>query len=153
MTDQKIEPGEARDALNSVEKMQSAGFRRASPPRWYGVGIALIVTIGFSLYALEDPGSYPGLFIALGIALFVGFSREKIGAFGKELPDTKVGMWALAGVCAFLLVLFFGGIYIRRAYDVAWMPLVTGLTAGITIYLLNESARRYYHAKNDGGNH
>ena len=44
----------------------------------------------------------------------------------------------------FLLVLFFGGIYVRRAYDVAWVPMVTGLVAGVTIFLLSASERRQH---------
>ena len=153
MADQNIQPDEAKDALDSVDKMQRAGWRRAVPPRWYGAGISLIVAIGFSLYALEDPGSFPGLFIALGIAIFVSISRAKIRVSGKELPDTKTGIWALAGVCVFLLALFFGGIFVRRTFDLAWVPLLTGLIAGVTIFLLNESERRYYIAKADDGVH
>ncbi|MCH8248083.1 MAG: hypothetical protein IH913_00610 [Proteobacteria bacterium] len=151
MTGENIKSDEAQDALDSVEKMTRSGFRRAIPPRWFGIGISLIVAIGFALYALEDPGSFPGLFIALGIALFVGFSRERIGVFGKELPDTKAGVWAMAGICAFLIALFFGGIIVRRAYDIAWVPLVTGLIAGITIFLLSESERRFYFKKAGDG--
>jgi hypothetical protein len=74
-----------------------------------------------------------------------------MGGLGKVLPDTKMGLWALAEVCAFLLTLFFGGITIRRAYDFAWVPLVTGLIAGITVILLAESERRYYARKADDG--
>lgn len=151
MTGENIKSDEAQDALDSVEKMTRSGFRRAIPPRWFGIGISLIVAIGFALYALEDPGSFPGLFIALGIALFVGFSRERIGVFGKELPDTKAGVWAMVGICAFLIALFFGGIIVRRAYDIAWVPLVTGLIAGITIFLLSESERRFYFKKAGDG--
>lgn len=151
MTGKNIKSDEAQDALDSVGKLTSSGFRRAIPPRWYGVGISLIVAIGFALYALEDAGNTPALFIVLGIALFVGFSRERINVFGKELPDTKTGIWALAGICVFLFSLFFGGIFVRRAYDIAWVPLVTGLIAGITIYLLSESERRFYLRKADDG--
>jgi len=151
MTDNNVKPDEAQDALDSVEKLTTSGFRRAMPPRWYGVGISLIVAVGFALYALDDPGNSPALFLVLGIALFVGFSRERINVFGKELPNTTVGIWAIVGICAFLLTLFFGGIIVRRAYDIAWAPLVTGLVAGITIFLLSESERRFYLKKSDDG--
>lgn len=151
MTGKNIKLDEAQDALDSVEKAKSAGFRRAMPPRWYGVGISLIVAVGFALYSLEDPGNSPALFIVLGMALFVGFSRERIDVFAKELPNTKPGIWALVGVSAFLFALFFGGIIVRRAYDAAWVPVVTGLIAGITIFFLSESERRFYVKKGDGG--
>ena len=50
-------------------------------------------------------------------------------------------MWGLLGVIIFLLVLFFGGIYFRRLYDLAWIPVATGLIAGVTIFLLSENER------------
>lgn len=40
---------------------------------------------------------------------------------------------------------------VRRAYDFVWVPIVTGLIAGITIFLLAESERRYYIKKADEG--
>lgn len=151
MESENIKPDEAQDALDSVEKMKSSGFRRAIAPRWFGIGISLIVGVGFALYALEDPGNSPALFIVLGVALFMGFSRERIGAFGKDLPDTKVGILAMVGICTFLVALFFGGIIVRRAYDITWAPLVTGIIAGITIFLLSESERRFYLKKAGDG--
>jgi hypothetical protein len=152
VTDKNIKPDEAQVALNSVEEMQRAGFGRASPPRWFGVGLSIIVAIGFALYALEDPGNTPALFLILGLILFVAVSREKIATSGRELPATKTGLWALAGICLFLLALFFGGIVIRQAYDLAWVPLITGSIAGATIFFLAESERRYYRIRAAGSN-
>jgi hypothetical protein len=146
--DDSIRPDEAQDALNTIQKMKAAGRKRGVPPRWYGIGIALIVTIGFALYAQQDPGDFPGLFIALGVALFAASSRDKIGAMGRAVPDTRAAMWGLFGVSVFLMALFFGGIYFRRAYDLAWIPVATGLIAGMTLFLLSESERRHYR-KND----
>ena len=145
MTENKsIRPDEAQDALNSIERMNAAGRKRGTAPRWYGIGIALIVTVGFALYAQQDPGNFPGLFIALGVALFVTSSRDKIGAMGRAIPDSRSAMWGLIGVSAFLIVLFFGGIYFRRAYDLSWIPVATGLIAGTIIFFLSESERRNY---------
>ena len=143
-----IKPDDAQDALNTVEKMSTAGRKRGVPPRWYGLGIAAIVTVGFALYAQQDPGNFPGLFIALGVALFTAFSRDKIGAMSRSVAETRAAIWGLIGLCVFLGVLFLGGIYFRRLYDLAWIPVVTGLIAGTTIFLLSESERRH-HQKND----
>ncbi len=142
--DNSVKPDEAQDALNTIDRMSVAGRKRAIPPRWYGIGIALIVAVGFALYAQQDPGDFPGIFIALGVALFAAASRDKIGAMGRAVPDTRPAMWGLFGVSVFLMALFFGGIYFRRAYDLAWIPVVTGLIAGMTIFLLSESERRQY---------
>jgi hypothetical protein len=42
----------------------------------------------------------------------------------------------------FLVTLFFGGIYVRRAFDLAWVPIVTGVVAGSALLLLSEHERR-----------
>ena len=136
--DNPIRAEEARNSLETIEKLRDASLRRAAPPRSYSVGIALIVTIGFALYAQSDPGDFPGIFIALGVALFVASSRNKMGAISKAVPDTRPGVWALIGVSAFLFVLFFGGIYLRRVFDLAWVPVITGLIAGASIYFIAE---------------
>jgi hypothetical protein len=151
MKNENLKSDEAQDALDSISKMKSAGFRRAIPPRWHGAGMSIIIAIGFALYAMKDPGNTPAMFIVLGVVFFAAFSREKNGVLGKELPDTKLGMWALAGVCVFLLTLFFGGIIVRRTYDIAWVPLLTGFVAGATIFFLSESERRYYQKRATGG--
>jgi hypothetical protein len=151
MTDKNIQPDEARSALDSVARMNRAAFRQAAPPRWYGAGISLLVATGFALYALDDPGDFPALFLVLGLALFVDFSRRTMGASARGLPGTRTGVLAFAAICLFLLALFFGGIIVRRTYDMAWVPLLAGLIAGVTLFLLSESERRYYQAKAGDG--
>ena len=107
MTDSdSIKSDDAQDALNTVEKMSAAGRKRGVPPRWYGLGIATIVTVGFALYAQQDPGNFPGLFIALGVALFTAFSRDKIGAMSRSVPETRAAIWGLIGLCVFLGIVF-----------------------------------------------
>ncbi len=152
--DQTVKPGEAQDALDSVEKMQRAGFRRAIPPRWLGIGMSLIIAIGFALYTQDDPGAIPVLLIAVGMPLLLVAAREKNGVvFGKVNPESKVGMFAAVGVLLFFVTLFLGGIYVKRAYGIPWAPLVTGLIAGVTILLLSESERRHYLAKSQENEH
>lgn len=140
--DSPIPADEAKEALDTIDAVQSASKKRAATPLWYGIGIALIMTIGFSLYSQEDPGDFPGLFIVLGTALLVGYFNGKTGVNAKALPATAIGVLAFVSVVAFLLVLFFGGIYVRRAFDLPWVPVVTGLIAGATILWLCASERR-----------
>jgi hypothetical protein len=151
MTDANISSEEARDALDSVKVMQRSGFRRAVKPRWFGIGLALVVGFGFSLYVLEDPGNVPGLLICLAVVLFISIGQKETGASGRTFPGTIRAGLAMTVIIAFLLALFFGGIYVRRAYDLAWVPVVTGLIAGLTLFLISESERRYYLAKAGSG--
>ena len=144
MTEPNISSDEARDALDSVETLQRSGFRRAVKPRWFGLGLSLLVGIGFALYSLEDPGNLPGLLICLGVVLFISLGRTQTGVSGNTFPGTARGVLAMIVLIIFLLALFFGGIYVRRAYELAWVPVVTGLVASLTLFLISEGERRYY---------
>ncbi|MFT5044893.1 MAG: hypothetical protein ACI8UP_001863 [Porticoccaceae bacterium] len=88
MTDNNsIRPDETQDALNSIERMNAAGHKRGTAPRWHVIGVALIVTVGFALYAQQDSGNFPGLLIALAIALFITSSHDKTGAMARAIPE------------------------------------------------------------------
>ena len=141
-----VTPGSAREALESIEKFEGAGWRRAVPARWFGPGIAILVASLFALYALEDPYPYI-VFPILGFAVLITASREKVGAYGRDFPDTRANRWSLAIFVAVMLVMFFGSIFIRRMYDAAWVSLVAGLLAGLIVFFLSESERRAYLAK------
>lgn len=136
-TESRVSAEEAKESLKNIDAAQAASRKRSAAPRWYGISIALLVAVGFSLYAQKDPGDLPGLFLILGTALIVAYFRDKTGVNAKALPDSAPGVWALIAVVGFLLVLFFGGIYLRRSLDMAWIPVVTGLLAGITLYWLS----------------
>lgn len=141
-TETPISADEARESLKTIDSAQAAGRKSAVMPPLYGICIAILVMVGFSLYAQESPGDLPGLFVVLGAALAAAFFRNKTGVNARTLPDTTLGLWAFLGVALFLLVLFFGGIYLRRAYDIAWIPVASGLIAGATILWLSASERR-----------
>ena len=38
-----VSPDEAQEALESVVKMEGAGWRRAVPGRWFGAGVAVLI--------------------------------------------------------------------------------------------------------------
>jgi ABC-type multidrug transport system permease subunit len=126
-----------------ISDPNAAGQKRGIAPRWYGAAISAIVFFGFALYAQQDPGDFPGILIALAIGLFASYGRDNTGAAGGAFPDIKPAMWGLFGVIVFLSVLFLGGIYFRRLYDLVWIPIATGLVAATTIFLLSENERRH----------
>ncbi len=95
MTDTRISSDDARDALDSVEEMQRSGFRRAVKPRWFGLGLSLLVGIGFALYSMEDPGNVPGLLICLGVVLFISLGQTQMGVSGNTFPGTTRGVLAM----------------------------------------------------------
>ena len=145
-----VTPDEAKQALESVVKMESAGWRRAVPDRWFGAGVAVLIASMFALYALEDPYPYI-VFPIIGLALFITTAREKSGAYGRDAPASTANVWAIVSAIIILLIVFFGSIVIRRAYDAAWVPLVAGLLVGLMVFLTSESARRAHLARVDQG--
>jgi len=147
---ENLSADEAREALESVTKMESAGWRRAVPKRWFGAAMATLIGSMFGVYALQDPYPYI-VFPIIGIALLIASSRETVGAYGRDFPDSKANKWMLVLFAAILLVVFFGSIFIRRTYDAAWVSVVTGLLVGLTVFLASEHERRAYIAKAGGG--
>jgi hypothetical protein len=147
---ENLSADEAREALESVTKMESAGWRRAVPKRWFGAAMATLIGSMFGVYALQDPYPYI-VFPIIGIALLIASSRETAGAYGRDIPDSKANKWMLVLFAAILLVVFFGSIFIRRTYDAAWVSVVTGLLVGLTVFLASEHERRAYIAKAGGG--
>jgi len=145
-----ISSNEARQALASVGEMERAGWRRGVPDRWFGAGIAMLIASLFALYALENP--YPYIpFPIIGLALFIIAAREKSGAYGRDFPNKVPNIWTLVLCCVVLLAIFFGSVIIRRAYDLAWVPLAAGLLVGLLVFLASESERRAYLKKSKNG--
>ena len=148
--DETLTPEEARAALDSVAKIEGAGWRRAIPERWFGAGIATLMASMFAVYALQDPYPYI-VFPIIGIAVLIASGREKAGAYGRDFPDGKSNNWMLALFAAVLLVVFFGSIFIRRTYDAPWVSVISGLLVGLFVFLASERERRAYIAKAGGG--
>ena len=145
-----VTPDEAQEALESVVKMEGAGWRRAVPDRWFGAGVAVLIASLYALYALEDPYPYI-LFPIVGLAVFITTAREKSGAYGRDFPTGKASVWVLVPFVAVMLIVFFGSIAIRRTYDAAWVPLVAGLLVGLIVFLASECERRAYLTKTEEG--
>lgn len=145
-----VSPEEAQEALDSVVKMEAVGWRRAVPPRWFGAGVGLLIASLLALYALEDPYPYI-VFPIVGLGVFITTVREKSGVYGRDFPTTKASVWALVLFVAVMVLVFFGSVVIRRAYDAVWVPVVAGLLVGLIVFLASESERRSYLAKTDEG--
>ena len=141
---------EARDALDSADKMESAGWRRGVPERWFGAVISALIGSLCAVSTLQDPSAYI-VFPILALGIVIAITRQKSGAYGREFPNTKADAWKTALFAAVLLVVFFGSIVIRRTYDIAWVPLVAGLLVALLVYLASEHERRAYLAKGAGG--
>jgi hypothetical protein len=147
---ENISADDAQKALESVGRMEGAGWRRAVPDRWFGAGVAALIGSQFALYALQDPYPYI-IFPILGLAIFITTAREKSGAYGRDFPSSKRNVWAMAVFIVVLVVVFFGSIFIRRTFDAAWVSIAAGLMVALVVYLASENERRAYLAKTGRG--
>ncbi len=148
MTDfERVSPDEAQKALDSIGEMEGAGRRRAVPGRGFGAGIAILIASMFAVYALDDPYPYI-VFPIIALAIFMAKARETGGAHGRAFTS-KRSIWGTVLFAVVLVSLFFASIYIRRAYDAAWVPLLTGLVVGIGVYIASLRERRAYLNKSE----
>ena len=147
--DNDLTRDEAKDALDCIAAMESAGYRRAVPRRWFGAGVAFFVAGLYALYALDDPYPYV-IFPVIGLGMLIASARQTAGAYGRDFPGTRANRWAFVLVVAVMALLFFGSIFIRRAYDIAWLPIVVGVFVGLLVFLASENERRSYLAKAGG---
>lgn len=139
---------EAREALATVSRMQSAGRRLAAPSRWFGAGVAILIAGLFGLYALDDPYPYVVLPIC-GLGVLAVAARARNGAALYDLPAIKASLPVFGLAMAALVLAFLGTVFARRAFDLAWLPIVVGLALGLVVVLLNEDARRKSCARPD----
>ncbi|MGI9464622.1 MAG: hypothetical protein ACR2OM_11810 [Aestuariivirgaceae bacterium] len=138
--------GGAEDTRGSPVNMRDTAGKRTPPSRWFGIGAGLLVASLIALYALPDPYPYI-VFPIAGLGIFITAARAKSGAHKHALLAIKANMWASVPVVAMLFFVFFGSVVIRRTYDVYWVPIIAGLLVGLTMFLINESARRSYLAR------
>ena len=144
--EREVSQDEAQEALKSVAQLESAGWRRGVPARWFGAGVSILIGSMFAVYAFEDPSTFI-LFPILGLAIFMATAREKSGAQGRGIPGSNSNLAARILFVVVLVAVFFGSIYLRRAYDAAWVSLLTGLIVALFIFYASESERRAYQAK------
>ena len=62
---------EAKDALDSIKTMESAGYRLAVPRRWFGVGICTVCHC-------DDSAVFRLNLYSAGIRPFLGTDRSRI---------------------------------------------------------------------------
>lgn len=133
-------------AQNEPQDSSDTVKRQAVPSRWLGIGAGLLIASLFALYALEDPYPYI-VFPIVGLGVVFAAARAKRGPHNPDIPAIKANIGALVPVTAVMLFLFFGSIFVRRTYDIPWLPIAAGLLVGLVVFLLNEHARRTHPAR------
>jgi hypothetical protein len=137
---------EAQQALDLIVEMETAAYRRATPPSWFVVSIALL-TGGLVTLAVVDMRHLQVLLI-LGIGMMISYQSQKMGVSLKTFP-----MKLMIIAVMLLAPLYFGIIIIGQLF----IPTVgltiastsAGLIFSIVVYLLSLVERRLYLRKTD----
>ncbi|MFT4926903.1 MAG: hypothetical protein ACI8WB_003003 [Phenylobacterium sp.] len=141
MTNQK-DSGEARQALDSIEKMGQAALQRAAPPRWFNGAIALLagVMVGLAVANLRE---YQVLVI-VSMALVIAYQGQKVGVSMKKPPLKLIGV-ALVILGPLYFVLIIAAQYFQPVLGDVWAPILAGLLLTGAVFTLGIFERRWHH--------
>lgn len=139
-----ITPNEARDALDTADKMELAGWRRAVPPRWVSAGYAIIIGGSCATFAFERLHYNYFFWWGLAYLILVGFSVKNTGADEREFHPPKSRRLSYWSSTLGMLIVGFGSIYLRYELDAGWIAVVGGLINGLWLILYYEAERRAY---------
>lgn len=147
-------PEDAQGALNAVQEMERAGWRRAVPPRWISASYAIIVGGSCATFAIEHL-QYKGFsyFLLWGLAYVIlgGIAVKSGGAEEREFHPPKSRRFSYWSSTLGMLFVGFGSIYLRYELDAGWIAAIGGLINGIWLYLYYETERRQGFGQTSSG--
>ena len=115
---------DAQQALDSIQQMEKAAYRLATPPSWFGVTLALL-TGSLVTFAVADMRQLQVLSI-LGIGIVIAYQSQKSGVSLNTFPVK------LVVIAMILLVpLYFGMIIIGQLMTTALGQTLAAMFAGI----------------------
>ena len=134
----------AQQSLDSIQEMENAAYRRATPPSWFVISIALL-TGGLVTLAVADMREIQVLLI-LGIGMMISYQSQKTGVSLKTFP---VKLMIIAVIL--LVPLYFGMIIIGQliipTVGQTLASTIAGLIFSIVVYSLSLIERRIYLRK------
>ena len=143
MTNEKnsVDSNEARKALDTIEQIERKAMRRATPPHWVGVLIALLAGSLVSLSA-ADLRQYT-VFIILSMVLVISYQRQKTGVSAKIFPIKTMVIGLIILVPLFFLLIIAAQLLQERLGYVSASLLCGGIFS-VIVYLLSFFERRWY---------
>ena len=136
---------EAREALASIEKMQSRGSQVGVYPRWFALAFALW---GAALAFTIETVAWPVVFI-IGLVGYI-YYRQKRGVWIKEI-QSKRDFWVVISRSVLGGLAYLGAYVGLTYYGLAWAPYVAGVIIFVMLYTTTEMAYgKLWAAKTEG---
>lgn len=150
MTENKhIHPKEAKEALDSINKMQQAGLKRVIlTPRWLGAILGLLIGTQIALLGAENR-TYNTILIILILIMAIAIinKTQAAGVTEKVLFSKRTIIISLICIIPLYFLAIIGAQYLKNYFGFNWAPLLIGSVFTIGIWSLIFSAYKSYHKK------
>jgi hypothetical protein len=138
----KINSEEAKVALESIRNLEGVALKQATPSKWSGLSIAVIVG---GLVFLIGAGLREYYFLPIiALPIIIAMQRDKAKASLRSIIRGKKTIISLIGLIAFMCGLIFIATYARVSFGSLVGPVASGIVAALTVYWLSVSERNKY---------
>lgn len=135
----------AREALDSIQKMEQASLRRAIPPHWFGATLVLLTSLLFTLAGLEVSRVYMAPLFLIMVFIVV-YQTRKSGVLVKLSISKNKRIIVMIGVVIICSLVIFFTQELRNIFGF-WAPLTLGVLTAIAGLILFALERRMFFTK------
>tara|TARA_R110002050_G_scaffold99181_1_gene205772 strand:+ start:23 stop:487 length:465 start_codon:yes stop_codon:yes gene_type:complete len=136
----KIDPEEAKAALDSISSLESIALQSAMPSTWSVIALALVVGLLVFLIGAGLREYY--VFPIIALPIIIAVQSSKIKASLRTIKTSKKTVLGLLSLIVFMLGLILIAFYVRASYGTLVGPMVCGVIACLTVYWISLSARK-----------
>ena len=145
----KIDPEEAKAALDSISSLESIALQSAMPSTWSVIALALVVGLLVFLIGAGLREYY--VFPIIALPIIIAVQSSKIKASLRTIKPSKKSIVGFVSLIVFMLGLILIAFYVRASYGTLVGPMVSGVIASLTVYWISLSARKEYLNEVDKG--
>jgi len=150
MTEKKhIQPKEAQEAIDSINKMQQAGLKRVLPtPIWLGAILGVLVGTQITLLGAEIR-AYNTILIVLIIIMSIAIinKTQSAGVAERTMLSKRTIIISLICIIPLYFLAIISSQYLNNHFEYNWAPVVIGSLFTIGIWCLIFGAYRSYNNK------
>ena len=145
----KIDPEEAKAALNSIRNLEGIALQSALPSIWSVIGLALVV--GLLVFFIGAGLREYYIFPIVALPIIIAVQSSKIKASLRTIKTSKKTIIGLVGLISFMFGLILIAFYIRASYGTLIGPMLSGVIASLAVYWISLSARKEHLNESEKG--
>lgn len=144
-----IQSKEAKEALDSINKMQQAGLKRVLlTPRWLGAILGILIGTQIALLGAEIR-TYNTILIVLIVIMAIAIinKTQSAGVTERTLFSKRTIIISFICIIPLYFLAIISGQYLMNHFEYNWAPIVIGSFFTIGIWFLILAAYRSYNKK------